>query len=81
MPTRNLLMHGAIQSFDKATGEIVLKTILPLGNDSFRGAATESLYVRAVHAISEHSTKANLFLTALAIEVFAPDALTRFQTP
>jgi len=78
--TRNLLMHAAIQSFDNATGEIVLKTIERSGEDTFR-FATESLNVEAAHAISELTTKANLFLTAVAIQVFTPDALTRFQIP
>lgn len=80
--TRNLLMHGATQSFNKATGEIVLKTISPLGKgkDTFR-CATEHLNVAAALTISEVTTKANLFLTALASQVFVPDALTRFRTP
>jgi hypothetical protein len=78
--TRHVLAHSLIAGYDAETGDITLKSITPLADDNFRHK-TETLNIKGAFAVSELANTANRFLASLAIEVFVPDALTRFQMP
>lgn len=77
---RHFIAHASIERYDDETGEIWFNSIRFQGDDNFE-CKKETLRIEGVRTVGELANRANLFLVAIAQEVFVPDASERFQKP